>query len=90
MVTGISKYSQSLDEIIIKCLDRALSSVDPIERIVLRLGVYELKFMSDIPFRVVLDEAIELTRIFGAQEGYRFVNGVLDNCKQLCRDSEAD
>ena len=87
LVVGISKYSKRLDEIIIKSLDRELSSVDPIERIVLRLGVYELKFMPDIPIRVVLDEAIELTHLFGAEEGYRFVNGVLDNCKDLCRGS---
>ncbi|MBO69079.1 MAG: transcription antitermination factor NusB [Acidiferrobacteraceae bacterium] len=90
LVAGVSKYANQLDEIISKHLDRSISSVDPIERIVLRLGVYELQYMPDIPIRVVLDEAVELARVFGAEEGYRFVNGVLDKCKVLCRNLETE
>ena len=85
LVQGILKYTAELDRVLEKCLDRDLASVDPIERTVLRIGTYELQFRPEIPVRVVLNEAIELARVFGAEEGYRFVNGVLDRCQKLCR-----
>ena len=85
---GILTYTAELDRVLEKCLDRDLASVDPIERTVLRIGTYELQFRPEIPVRVVLNEAIELARVFGAEEGYRFVNGVLDRCQKLCRGSE--
>ena len=88
LVQGILKYTAELDRVLEKCLDRDLASVDPIERTVLRIGTYELQFRPEIPVRVVLNEAIELARVFGAEEGYRFVNGVLDRCQKWCRDSE--
>ena len=88
LVQGILKYTGELDRVLEKCLDRDLASVDPIERTVLRIGTYELQFRPEIPVRVVLNEAIELARVFGAEEGYRFVNGVLDRCQKLCRGSE--
>ncbi len=85
---GILNNTTELDCVLEKCLDRNLASVDPIERAVLRIGAYELQFHPEIPVRVVLNEAIELARVFGAEEGYRFVNGVLDRCQELCRGSE--
>ena len=88
LVQGILKYTAELDRVLEKCLDRDLASVDPIERTVLRIGTYELQFRPEIPVRVVLNEAIELARVFGAEEGYRFVNAVLDRCQKLCRGSE--
>ena len=88
LVQGILKYTAELDRVLEKCIDRDLASVDPIERTVLRIGTYELQFRPEIPVRVVLNEAIELARVFGAEEGYRFVNGVLDRCQKLCRGSE--
>ena len=88
LVQGILKYTAELDRVLEKCLDRDLASVDPIERTVLRIGTYELQFRPEIPVRVVLNEAIELAHVFGAEEGYRFVNGVLDRCQKLCRGSE--
>ena len=88
LIQGILKYTTELDRVLEKCLDRDLASVDPIERSVLRIGTYELQFHPEIPVRVVLNEAIELARVFGAEEGYRFVNGVLDRCQKLCRGSE--
>ena len=88
LVQGILKYTAELDRVLEECLDRDLASVDPIERTVLRIGTYELQFRPEIPVRVVLNEAIELARVFGAEEGYRFVNGVLDRCQKLCRGSE--
>ena len=88
LVRGILNYTAELDRVLEQCLDRDLASVDPIERTVLRIGTYELQFRPEIPVRVVLNEAIELARVFGAEEGYRFVNGVLDRCQELCRGSE--
>lgn len=88
LVQGILKYTAELDRVLEKCVDRDLASVDPIERTVLRIGTYELQFHPEIPARVVLNEAIELARVFGAEEGYRFVNGVLDRCQKLCRGPE--
>jgi len=88
LVQGILKYTAELDCVLEECLDRDLASVDPIERTVLRIGTYELQFRPEIPVRVVLNEAIELARVFGAEEGYRFVNSVLDRCQKLCRGSE--
>ena len=88
LVQGILTNTAELDRVLEKCLDRDLASVDPIERTILRIGTYELQFRPEIPVRVVLNEAIELARVFGAEEGYRFVNGVLDRCQKLCRGSE--
>lgn len=89
LVRGIRDTMSELDSVLEQCLDRDLASVDPIERTVLRLGTYELRFRPEIPVSVVLDEAIKLARVFGAEEGYRFVNGVLDRCHKLCRSSES-
>ena len=89
LVKGIPKNVDRLDQLLEQCLDRELASVDYIERTILRLGVYELQFCPNVPTNVVLDEAIRLARAFGAEEGYRFVNGVLDRCQQLCRSSQS-
>ena len=61
-----------------QCISRELDSVDPVERAILRLSTYELLFRPDVPPKVVLNEAIELSRVFGSEEGFRLVNGVLD------------
>ncbi len=59
-------------------IDRTLSELDPIELNILRLSVFELLKKPDIPYRVVINEGLLLTKTFGASEGYKFVNGVLD------------
>lgn len=65
-------------------LDRPISDVDPVERAVLRNACYELVYRRDIPHKVVINEAVNLTKKFGAEQGHRFVNGVLDKMiKQL-------
>lgn len=67
---------------------RAHNEIDPIELSVLRLATYELLFRLDIPYQVVINEALELTKTFGTQEGFRFVNGVLDKVAQQIRAIE--
>lgn len=89
LVRGVRSYVQELDDVLEGCLDRKLASVDHIERSILRLGVYELQFCPEVPTNVILDEAVELARAFGAEEGYRFVNGVLNRCQELCRNTES-
>ena len=68
--------------------DRDIAQIDPIERGVLRLAAYELLFRIDVPYRVVLNEAIETTKRFGADHGHSYVNGVLDRAAAQWREPE--
>ncbi len=77
-----------LDGSIDSYLDRPISQIDPVERAILRTGAYELKFRIDIPYRVVINEAVELAKIFGAEQGHRYVNGILDKASQALRETE--
>ena len=58
--------------------DRAFDELDPIETAILRLAVYELRFELDVPYKVVINEAIEVAKVFGADESHKYINGVLD------------
>jgi N utilization substance protein B len=78
LLHGVEKNVDALDACLRPHLDREVAQVDPIERAVLRLATYELKYRPDVPYRVVLNEAIEVTKRFGADHGHSYVNGVLD------------
>ncbi len=78
IIHGVTINVESLDEMLSPCLDRPLRQVDPVERAVLRLAAFELSHCPDVPWRVIIDESVELARAFGAEQGHRFVNGVLD------------
>ena len=78
LVTGVITHASSLDQLLEPWLDRPVAQIDPVERAIVRIGAFELTRRPDVPWRVVLDEAIELAKIFGAAQSYRFVNGVLD------------
>lgn len=67
-----------VESIVSPYLDRNLEELDPIELAILRLAVYELKFELDVPYKVVINEAIEVAKVFGADDSHRYVNGVLD------------
>lgn len=58
--------------------DRTFDELDPIETAILRLAVYELRFELDVPYKVVINEAIEVAKVFGADESHKYINGVLD------------
>jgi len=88
LLTGITKELDKLDEKIQPHLDRDISEVDPVERAVLRLGAYELMYKLDVPYRVVINESLEAVKTFGAEQGHRFVNGVLDKLAQDIRELE--
>ena len=66
-------------------LDRSLAELDPVEKAVLRLAVYELQVEVDVPYKVVINEAIEVAKVFGADESHKYINGVLDKIAPLVR-----
>ena len=88
LVHGVPANLHALDEQLSPLLDRTLSSVDPVERAILRLGAYELMRHPEVPFRVAIDEAVELAKIFGAEQGHKYVNGVLDKMAKKVRPLE--
>ncbi|WP_101774861.1 transcription antitermination factor NusB [Pasteurella oralis] len=72
------KNVEIIDETMNPYLDRDVNELDPIEKAILRLAVYELKFELDVPYKVVINEAIEVAKVFGAEDSHKYVNGVLD------------
>ena len=79
----------TLDQALSAYLDRDIAQVDPIERAVLRIAAYELRHRIDVPYRVVINEAIETTKRFGSEHGHTYVNGVLDHAAAQWRAAEA-
>lgn len=88
LVRGVVKHRAALDESLVGYLDRTVEEVDPIERAVLRLATYEMLHRLDVPYRVVLNEAIEIAKRFGSEHGHTFVNGVLDRAAAQWRAAE--
>lgn len=84
----IPKQQEVLDQHISPLLDRKLTSLDPVERAVLYLGTFELANRIDIPYRVVINECVELAKIFGATESHKYINGVLDKLVATLRPVE--
>lgn len=78
LLLGIEKHRETIDQKMRPYLDREIAQVDPIERAVLRIATYELLYRPDVPYRVVINEAIEVAKRFGADFGHTYVNGVLD------------
>ncbi len=77
-----------LDEELKEYLDRDVEELDPVERAILRLGVYELKFKIEVPYKVVINEAVNLAKTFGSTDSYKYVNGVLDKLSMQLRPVE--
>jgi N utilization substance protein B len=88
ILEGVSEHIDDIDEKITPALDRSLQEVSLVERAVLRLAVYEFIHRIDIPYRVVIDEALRLSKTFGTIEGYKYVNGVLDKIAPQIRTVE--
>jgi N utilization substance protein B len=88
LLNGVAAHRKELDEGLVPFLDREVERVDPIERAVLRLAAYELKYRLDVPYRVVLNEAVEVAKRFGAEQGHTYVNGVLDKLARTWRATE--
>ena len=88
LVNGVIKHRDSLQEKLVPHLDRPWNEVSPIERAVLLIAAHELTAMADTPYRVILNEAIELAKSFGGTDGHRYVNGVLDKFAAQARSEE--
>ena len=88
LVSAVPGNLDELDKLISPLLDRNVESVDLVERAILRLGTYELWKNLDVPYRVVINEYVELAKVFGADQGHKYINGVLDNLAKSLRTIE--
>ncbi|SEI88175.1 N utilization substance protein B [Allopseudospirillum japonicum] len=84
----IPKECASLDALILPYLDRSLNDLDPIELAILRLGTYEMSRRLDVPYRVIINEGVELAKSFGGTDSHKYINGVLDRLAQQVRSQE--
>ncbi|ADZ89797.1 transcription antitermination factor NusB [Marinomonas mediterranea] len=88
LLQGVTAKAKELDSLFEELLDRALSELDAIELAVLRIGSYELAHRLDVPYRVAINESVELAKSFGASESHKYVNGILDKLAQRVRREE--
>jgi N utilization substance protein B len=88
LVRGVDTHCAELDAALVPHLDREIDRVDPIERAALRIGAYELRHRIDVPYRVVINEAVEVAKRFGTEYGHTYVNGVLDKLAAEWRTAE--
>ena len=85
---GVIKEADTISAELQPCLDRPIDQLSPVERAVLLVAAFELKNHVDIPYRVVINEAVELAKTFGGADGYKYVNGVLDKLAAQLRADE--
>lgn len=85
LLHGVTEHTAEIDAALRPVLDRAPASIDPVERAIVRLSAYELLFCPELPAAVIIDEAVELAKWLGAEQGHRYVNGVLDQLARRCR-----
>ena len=88
LLRGVRGRAAELEGLITPHLAREFAKLSPVERAILYIGAYELAHHPETPFKVVLNEAVELGKSFGATDGYRFVNGVLEKIAQALRPEE--
>jgi N utilization substance protein B len=88
LLRGVIGAAAELEPLFAPHLDRPLAQLDPIERGILLLGTFELKQRLDVPYRVVLNEAMELSKAFGAEESHKYINAVLDKTSAALRQAE--
>jgi len=88
LLRGVTNNIAELDLAISPHVDRPLDDVDHVEKAILRVAVFELKDCQDVPYRVVINEAIELAKSFAADDSHKFINGVLDKAVKLIRPQD--
>ena len=88
LLRGVMEDVESLEALFSPLLDRTLDDLDPIERNLLRMGTFELKERIDVPYKVVINEAVSLAKKFGATESHRYINGILDKVASELRTVE--
>lgn len=88
LLHGCIREAAELDALLSRHVDRATTELSPVEHGVLLIGAYELKFCVDVPYRVAINEAVELAKSFGGTDGHKYVNGVLDKAAAELRPAE--
>lgn len=88
LVEGVWRSREALDAQLSSWADRGPSRLDPIEHAILLIGLYELKSRQDVPYRVAINEAVTLAKRFGATDGHKYVNAVLDRAARVLRPNE--
>lgn len=88
LLEGVTTNHVLLDESLTPYLDREINKLDPIELCVLRAAIFELVKQPEIPYKVIINEAVELTKKFGVTGGHKYVNGVLDKAAKKLRPNE--
>ena len=86
----IPKNITLLDELIASCIDRDLEELGPVEHAILYLGAYELKFSIEVPYKVVINESVEVAKLFGAEGSFKLINTALDRLAQDLRSIETN
>jgi N utilization substance protein B len=89
LLHGVIEQAAALDAALARHVDRKTTQLSPVEHAALLIGAYELQHCLDIPYRVAINEAVELTKSFGGTDGHKYVNGVLDRCAADLRPNEA-
>lgn len=90
LLRGVLKNATALEQQIQPCLDRPLTDLSPVELSILLLSTYELTHHLEIPYRAIINEAIELAKTYGGTDGYKYVNGVLDKLAAQLRTAEIE
>lgn len=90
LLHGVPACVDELEASLAPLLDRKLEELDPIERTLLRMGAFELRERPDVPWKVVINEAVALARKFGATDSHKYINGVLDRLARELRKVETD
>ena len=90
LLHGCIEQGADLDALIVPLLDRTLGEISPVERAVMWIGAYELRHALDVPWRVVLNECIELAKSFGGTDGHKYVNAVLNSLAPVLRSAEVE
>jgi N utilization substance protein B len=90
LLNGCIEQAASLDAVLARHVDRRTSLLSPVEHAVLLIGAYELTHGLEVPYRVVINEAVEVAKAFGGTDGHKYVNGVLDKAAADLRPTEVD
>ena len=85
LLRGVVVNLNVLDDALKPSVERPFEEIDLVEKAILRVSAYELKFRPDVPYKVVINEAIELAKAFAADDSHKFVNGILDKAVRLLR-----
>jgi N utilization substance protein B len=85
ILNGVVRHRAELEAVLAPVSERAIRELDPVERAILYLGAYELMHQPEVPWPVVVNESVELAKMFGAEQSYRYINGVMDKLARRTR-----